>query len=99
MTDGAQDIVVYELNKNTTFGLKTPFGSKVNDQLGCVICRKANLLYPSFEQIQITSGEYVNGLLLVKPEHIKLLGGQVKALYGDTMENELLRRYTQRLKE
>jgi hypothetical protein len=31
MTDGAQDIVVYELNKNATFGLKTPFGSKVSD--------------------------------------------------------------------
>lgn len=36
LTDGAQDIVVYELNKNTTFGLKTPFGSKVNDNLGYV---------------------------------------------------------------
>ncbi|KAI8343867.1 hypothetical protein BC941DRAFT_407192 [Chlamydoabsidia padenii] len=77
MTDGAQDIMVYELGKNTLINLKTPFGSK----------------------IQITTGQYVDGLLLVKPECMKLLGGQIKVLYGDTMENELLRRYKQRLKD
>ncbi|CAO3594085.1 unnamed protein product [Absidia cylindrospora] len=56
-----------------------------------------NLKTPFGSKVQITFGHYATGILLVKPENFQLLGGQVPELYGDTMENELLRRYRRQL--
>ncbi|KAI8096224.1 uncharacterized protein BX664DRAFT_54908 [Halteromyces radiatus] len=57
------------------------------------------LLTPFGSKVLITSAQYMNGLLLVKPENMTLLGGQVRALYGDTMEKELQRRFNKKLDE
>ncbi|ORX61801.1 hypothetical protein DM01DRAFT_1332379 [Hesseltinella vesiculosa] len=52
-----------------------------------------SLTTPFGTKVVIHSALYANGLLLVKPSQFQVLGGKVQSLFGDSMEQELLRRF------
>ncbi|CAO3643534.1 unnamed protein product [Cunninghamella echinulata] len=56
-----------------------------------------NIMTPFGSKFLVSDGIYANGILLVKPENIKYLGGNTPTFNINTMEKELIKRFEERL--
>ncbi|KAI9300585.1 hypothetical protein BJ944DRAFT_272825 [Cunninghamella echinulata] len=56
-----------------------------------------NIMTPFGSKFLVSDGIYANGILLVKPENIKYLGGSIPTFNTNTMEKELIKRFEERL--